>query len=114
MKKNLLQAIFFDDYQNWNRFIEKYGRRILPVVKKEVNKFRYCRDISKGYRLFVCDGSHNPKRVPLSYKGKFCPTCSVGKSQRWAEVTANSLFRVVRRHVVFTIDAGLCDNFKHS
>ncbi|MDY4027154.1 MAG: hypothetical protein SOZ13_18945, partial [Enterococcus avium] len=24
-------------------------------------------------------------------KGKFCPTCATGESQRWAEVAANDL-----------------------
>ena len=111
MKKNLLQAIFFDKHKNWDRFLKKYGRRIRPVVKKEVKKFRDCRDIRKGYRLFVCEGCHDVRMLPLSCKGKFCPTCSVGESQRWAEVTANELFRVVHRHVIFTIDEGLREIF---
>ncbi len=107
MKKNLLQAIFFAEHQHWQRFLDKHGRRIRPVVKKEVKKFRDCRDIRKGYRLLVCEGCHDVKMIPLSCKGKFCPSCSIGESQKWAEVTANDLFRVVHRHVIFTIDEGL-------
>ncbi|KAF1297856.1 transposase [Enterococcus sp. JM4C] len=111
MKKNLLQAIFFDKHKHWERFLERYGRRIRPVVRKEVKKFQFCRDIQKGYRLLVCDGCHDVKLIPLSCKGKFCPTCSVGESQKWAEVTANDLFRVVHRHVIFMIDEGLRNIF---
>lgn len=111
MKKNLLEAIFFDEHHHWDRFVEKYGRRIRPVVKKEVKKFRNCRDIRKGYRLLVCEGCHDVKIIPLSCKGKFCPSCSIGESQKWAETTANDLFRVVHRHVIFTIDEGLREIF---
>ncbi|KAF0339189.1 transposase [Pediococcus acidilactici] len=39
MKKNILQTIFFDKHQNWAKFLKNHGRRIRPVVKKEVAKF---------------------------------------------------------------------------
>jgi len=45
MKANILEAIFFDEHHNWDNFVEKYGRKIRLVVKREVNKFRYCGDI---------------------------------------------------------------------
>lgn len=111
MKTNILQTIFFDDYNNWDNFLKKYNRRIRPVAKAEVKKFRYCGDYSKGYRLFVCEGCSDTRISPLMCKGKFCPTCSVGESQRWAEVVTNDLFVVKHRHVVFTIDEGLRDIF---
>lgn len=111
MKANVLQAIFFDEYHNWDKFKEKHDRKIRPIVKTEVNKFRDCGDIRKGYRLFVCEGCHQVKFVPLRCKGKFCPTCATGESQRWAEVVANDLFAVTHRHVVFTIDEGLRNIF---
>ncbi|MCT3334640.1 IS91 family transposase, partial [Lacticaseibacillus paracasei] len=38
MKKNILQTIFFDKHQNWAKFLKNHGRRIRPVVKKEVAK----------------------------------------------------------------------------
>lgn len=111
MKANVLQAIFFDEYHNWDKFKEKHDRKIRPIVKTEVNKFRDCGDIRKGYRLFVCEGCHQVKFVPLRCKGKFCPTCATGESQRWAEVVANDLFAVTHRHVIFTIDEGLRNIF---
>ncbi|MDT2662161.1 MULTISPECIES: transposase zinc-binding domain-containing protein [Bacilli] len=103
MKKNLLQAIFFDEHQNWHRFLERYGRRIRPIIKKEVKKFRDCGDLRKRYRLLVCEGCHNEKLIPLRCKGKFYPSCPMGESQKWSKVTANDLFRVVHRHVIFMI-----------
>ncbi len=47
MKANVLEAIFFDEHHNWDNFVEKHGRKIRLVVKREVNKFRYCGDIQK-------------------------------------------------------------------
>lgn len=49
--------------------------------------------------------------VPLKCKGKFCPTCATGESQKWAEIVAQDVFSVTHRHVVFTIDKGLRDIF---
>nr|WP_242704083.1 transposase zinc-binding domain-containing protein [Enterococcus sp. 669A] len=74
MKANILEATFFDEYHNWDNFVATHGRRIRPIVKREVNKFSYCGDIRKGYRLFVCEGCHTTKFVPLKCRGKFCPT----------------------------------------
>lgn len=111
MKLNILHAIFFDEYQNWEKFNQRYTRRIRSVVKREVKKFRDCGDLKKGYRLFVCEGCHDVKKVAFRCKGKFCPTCATGESQRWAEVAANDLFTVTHRHVIFTIDEGLREIF---
>ena len=111
MKKNVLEAIFFDENNNWDKFLKKHGRRVRPVVKNEVKKFRYCGDIRMGYRLFVCEGCHKIKHIPLKCKGKFCPSCAAGESQKWAAATANDLFSVIHRHVIFTIDEGLRDIF---
>ena len=111
MKPNILHAIFFDEYQNWEKFNQRYTRRIRSVVKREVKKFRDCGDLKKGYRLFICEGCHDVKKVAFRCKGKFCPTCATGESQRWAEVAANDLFTVTHRHVIFTIDEGLREIF---
>ncbi|WP_280737191.1 MULTISPECIES: transposase zinc-binding domain-containing protein [unclassified Enterococcus] len=98
MKTNVLQAIFFDEYHNWDKFKEKYNRKIRPIVKTEVNKFRDCGDIRKCYCLFVCEGCHQVKFVPLRCKGKFCPTCATGENQRWAKVVANDFNKQLVLH----------------
>uniref|UniRef100_UPI001CDC5701 transposase zinc-binding domain-containing protein n=1 Tax=Lacticaseibacillus paracasei TaxID=1597 RepID=UPI001CDC5701 len=77
MKKNILQTIFFCIHQYWAKFLKSHGRRIHPVVKKEVAKFQNCGDIRKGYRLFVCEGCHQTKLAALKCKGKFCPSCDI-------------------------------------
>ncbi|QCI86085.1 transposase [Vagococcus zengguangii] len=111
MNVNILQAIFFDKYHNWDNFIIKYSDRLRPVVKKEVAKFRNCGDIQKGYRLYVCEGCHDVKFLPLRCKGKFCPSCAKGESERWSETIAQDMYHTIHRHIVFTIDEGLRDIF---
>lgn len=106
MKQHTLHAIFFDLHDNWQNFYDKNRRKIRAIVKKEVLKFKESGDIRKG-KLFVCEGCHPGKVVPLRCQGKFCPTCSVGESQRWSELVAEDMFHVIHRHMVFTIDEGL-------
>ena len=107
MKKNILHAIFFDKEDHWDSLVKMYGKRIRPVALAEVEKFRYCGDIKKGFRLFVCEGCHDVKHVPIRCKGKFCPTCAVGESQRWSEMVSEDMYHTIHRHIVFTIDEGL-------
>jgi hypothetical protein len=107
MNQNILHTIFFDKNNHWDQFSKRFKLKIRPVVFKEVEKFRYCGDISKGFRLYVCEGCHAVKKVPIRCKGKFCPTCSVGESERWSEIVSQDMFHTTHRHIVFTIDEGL-------
>ena len=107
MNQNILHTIFFDKNNHWDQFSKRFKLKIRPVVFKEVEKFRYCGDISKGFRLYVCEGCHAAKKVPIRCKGKFCPTCSVGESERWSEIVSQDMFHTTHRHIVFTIDEGL-------
>ncbi|KRK89397.1 hypothetical protein FD17_GL000980 [Lentilactobacillus sunkii DSM 19904] len=36
MEKNILQTIFFNEYQNWKKLLQNHSRGVRPVVKKEV------------------------------------------------------------------------------
>jgi hypothetical protein len=107
MSLNILHTIFFDESKNWEKFKKKFHGKIRPVALREVKKFKDCGDLKNGFKVFVCDGCKKVKRVPLRCKGKFCPTCSIGESQRWSDVMAQDMFSVVHRHVIFTIDEGL-------
>ncbi|WP_339060281.1 transposase zinc-binding domain-containing protein [Tepidibacillus marianensis] len=64
METNILKRIFFDQHQHWEKFKNKYGRKIRPIVIKEVEKFRDCGDFKKGFKLFVCEGCHDVRKVP--------------------------------------------------
>ena len=107
MEKNILHSIFFDEYNHWDKLVDKYGQRIREVVQSEVNKFRHCGEIVRGFRLFVCEGCNDVKKVAFRCKGKFCPTCAMGETQRWSEAVAKDMYKTVHRHIVFTIDEGL-------
>lgn len=111
METNILKNIFFDQHQHWEKFKNKYGKKIRPVVIKEVEKFRDCGDFKKGFKLFVCEGCHDVRKVPHRCKGRFCTTCSVGESEEWSRLLTEDVFQVNHRHVIFTIDEGLRDIF---
>jgi hypothetical protein len=48
METNILKRIFFDQHQHWEKFKSKYGRKIRPIVIKEVEKFRDCGNLKKN------------------------------------------------------------------
>jgi hypothetical protein len=107
MEKSILWRIFFDVKQNWNNFIEKYGRRIRPVVRKEVEKFHHCGDPANGFKIFVCEGCNDVKILPYRCKSRFCTSCSCGEAEEWSRVLGNDAYQVIHRHVIFTIDEEL-------
>lgn len=111
METNILKKIFFDRHQHWENLKQKYGDRIRPVVIKEVEKFRDCGDMKKGFKLLVCEGCHDTKHIPFRCKGRFCTTCSVGESEEWSRLLSEDVYRVNHRHVILTIDEGLRDIF---
>lgn len=106
IQMNKLKAIFLHN-DNWQRFVEINGDKMRPVVKKEVEKFLQCGELSNGFLTYKCEACANVKKIPIRCKGKFCPTCAVGESQKWAEIQANDMYQTMHRHVVFTIDEGL-------
>lgn len=57
MKANILHAIFFDTFNNWDHFFSQHPRRIRQAVKTEVKKFRYCGDTMRGHLLFAKDAT---------------------------------------------------------
>lgn len=107
METNILWRIFFDEHQNWAFFVRNHGKNIRPVVIKEVEKFRDCGNPRTGFKLFVCEGCHDVRRVPYRCKGRFCTTCSVGETEEWSRLLEEEVFQVHHRHVILTIDEGL-------
>lgn len=111
MNRNILKDIFFDHHQHWEAFKKKHEAKVRPIVIKEVEKFRDCGDIKKGFKLFVCEGCHDIRKVPYRCKGRFCTTCSVGESEEWSRLLTEDVLQVNHRHVIFTIDEGLREVF---
>jgi hypothetical protein len=114
METNILKRIFFDEHKNWDNFVKKHHKNIRPNVIKEVEKFKGCGNPKNGFKLFVCEGCHDVKRVPFRCKGRFCTTCSSGETEEWGRLLSEEVFQVNHRHVIFTIDEGLRSIFlKH-
>lgn len=112
MEINILRQIFFDHHNNWEKFKVKYSSRIREVVIKEVEKFRTCGDFAKGFKLFVCEGCHEIKRVAFRCKSRFCTSCACGESEEWSRILSEEVVQVNHRHVVFTIAEGLREIFE--
>lgn len=111
MESNVLKRIFLE---NWDRFYAKHKGRIRPAVVKEVAKFLGCGNPKNGFKLLVCEGCHDIRRVPYRCKGRFCTTCSCGETEEWSRLMAEDVFQVNHRHMIFTIDEGLREIFlKH-
>lgn len=111
MDSNILKQIFFDKHQHWDAFVEKHKEHIRPNVIKEVQKFRSCGDPRNGFKILVCEGCHDIRKVPYRCKGRFCTTCSCGETEEWSRLLLEDVFQVNHRHVVFTIDEGLWSVF---
>jgi len=111
MEPNILKRIFFDEHGHWDRFVNKHKGKLRPNVRKEVEKFRNCGKIEKGFKLLVCEGCHDLRLVPYRCKGRFCTTCSCGETEEWSRLLEQDVFQVNHRHVIFTIDEGLREIF---
>jgi hypothetical protein len=103
MEDNILWQIFFDEHNNWDRFVTFYGKRIRSVVIKEVEKVLHCGDPKHGFKLFVCEGCHEIRILPYRCRSRFCTSCSCGEAEEWSRVLARDAYQVIHRHVVFTI-----------
>jgi hypothetical protein len=106
-----LKHIFFDEHQHWDRFVEKHGNRVRTNVIKEVDKFRTCGTYENGFKLFVCEGRHDVRKIAFRCKGRFCTSCSNGETEEWGRLMAEDMLQVSHRHVIFTIDEGLRNIF---
>lgn len=105
--RNILWQILFDSRDNWHKFVDKYGKRIRPVVLKEVEKFHNCGDPKQGFKLFVCEGCNDVKHLVYRCRSRFCSSCSSGEAEEWSRVLSHEAYQVMHRHVIFTIDEEL-------
>lgn len=111
METNILKRIFFDEQQHWNKLIRKNGKKIRPNVLKESEKFHGCGKIVNGFKLFVCEGSHDTNKEAYCCNGRFFTSCSVCESEEWSHILSNEVNQGNHRYVIFTIVKGLRDVF---
>lgn len=103
-----MKRIFMD---HWSSFFEQNKDRVRPSVVKEVEKFLGCGNPRNGFKLLVCEGCHEMRKIPYRCKGRFCTTCSCGETAEWSRLMEEEVFQVNHRHVIFTIDEGLRNIF---
>ncbi len=108
---NILKDIFFDENRHWERFVTTYGKRIRPVVMREVDKFRRCGQKEAGFTLYACPVCGEMKIVPHTCKGRFCTSCATSYTQEWSRETSRRMYAVPHRHIMFTIDERLWEIF---
>lgn len=110
-KDNILKQIFFDENKNWDNFVKLHPKSIREVVKEEVEKFRLCGEKEAGFSLFACDCCGEIKIVPHRCKGRFCSICATGYMQEWSRKTAENMYNMAHRHIMFTLPEELWEIF---
>lgn len=110
-KDNILKEIFFDENKNWDSFIKLHPKSIREIVLEEVEKFRLCGEKEAGFSLFACDVCGEIKIVPHRCKGRFCSVCATGYMQEWSKKTAENMYNMPHRHIMFTLPEELWEIF---
>jgi hypothetical protein len=111
MENNILKEIFFDENKYWECFVKENRGRIRKVVLREVEKFRLCGEQEAGFKLFACDFCGEVKIVPHRCKGRFCNTCATGYMDEWSNKTAENMYNMPHRHIMFTMPEELWEIF---
>ena len=101
MEPNVLKRIFFNEYQDWENFKTKHNKNIHEVALNKVEEFRGCGDPINGFKLLVCEGCHDLRKVSFRCKGRFCTTGSMlvwlGKRKQLLPILYWPLFRETQR-----------------
>lgn len=71
MKNNILKQIFCDRNQHWESFLKKCGERVRPVVIKKVERLHGYENLKNGFKLLVCEGCNDPRRVTYRFRNDF-------------------------------------------
>lgn len=106
MKKNVLQKIFDDHYEDMLFLLNPR-----PSVIENVYKMIHCGNEHFGGALYGCPECGNYKYVPFRCKSRFCPTCGNKYSIDRTHSMSYKILGVYHRHCVFTIDENLRDYF---
>ncbi len=102
MKKNILQDIFIDHYEEII-----YTLHPRSAVVENIDKMINCGDPSFGGAMYACLECGTMKYVPFRCHSRFCPSCGSLYSKKRADAMSFKLVRVHHRHCVFTIDENL-------
>lgn len=93
----------------WSKYIKSPSRKLYLTEKhfKAVNSAISCRTSRMGYHYFKCKQCGDVKNIYHSCKHRFCATCGVKETYRWAENRLSGLLKMKHYHVTFTLPAEL-------
>lgn len=109
MARGDIKKIFAD---HWDEFLNRFGDRIRPVIKKEVKKIIGCGSFENGYAEYQCERCGEKKKVAFRCRSRFCGSCGKVYIDDRAENMAAKLIRERHRHMVFTIAEELREYFR--
>jgi hypothetical protein len=108
MARGDIKRIFSDHFKE---FVQRYGDRVRPVVKKEIKKIIGCGNFENGYAEYQCEKCGEKKKVPFRCRSRFCGSCGKVYIDERAENMAAKLVQTKHRHMVFTIPEELREYF---
>lgn len=88
----------------------KSSRRNLFLEDKHfhaINNIRKCRTKELGYTLYACEDCGEAHYIYRSCGHRFCPTCGIINTNKWAAKTLANLLNIKHHHVVVTLPAWL-------
>jgi hypothetical protein len=93
----------------WKAYIGSKSRQLFLEDRHfyAVSQSLCCRTGKLGYHLFACAVCEEKKYLYHSCKHRFCGSCGVAETYRWAQARLTQLLDIKHHHVVFTLPAGL-------
>jgi hypothetical protein len=95
------------DGVNWARYQEKYAGQVSAHQVAEIAKMLGCGDPANGYATYICLTCGEMQQVCFSCKSRVCSRCGKGYADNWAQQLSNHLFKVIHRHITFTLPTEL-------
>lgn len=80
---------------------------LLPKHFEVLNKISVCRTSVLGGVMYACKGCGQAHFIHRSCKHRFCATCGIKDTNRWAEAVLGNLLNIRHSHVVVTLPAWL-------
>lgn len=105
-KKFTIKDVLKDHFRTYL----KDPKRTLYLEDKHfeaVNKIRTCQSKKIGYFVFVCTDCGECKLVFRSCKHRFCPTCGIADTYKWADQTLSRLINIKHHHITMTLPKAL-------
>jgi hypothetical protein len=95
MKRNILQNLFLDHYEEI-----QYTLHPRKTEMENIDKMLNCGDPAYGGAMYGCPDCGNLKFIPFRCHSRFCPTCGAMYSQKRAQAMSFKLINCQHRHCI--------------